>query len=70
VEAGLPAGTIWAVTWSGAQGFSGSDSVTFQEPNGTHAFAIAPIAGYVALRFSGTLTVFGADHTEPVVFTR
>ncbi len=59
-ETGLPSGTTWAVTVGGTTGQSTSGAIEFNETNGTYAYGVGNLTGYVATPLSGTLVVAGA----------
>ncbi len=67
-ESGLPAGTPWTVTLGGLHNSSTGSSMTFVEVNGTYAFAVTPIAGYIASTWSGNLSVNGSAVTQNLTF--
>ncbi|MCI4352590.1 MAG: YncE family protein [Thermoplasmata archaeon] len=69
-ETGLPSGTIWLVTLNGAAGGSAGPTITFQEPNGTYTYTIAPIAGWTVAMYRGSLTVPGAPTGVAVAWTQ
>ena len=68
VEAGLPAGTAWSIT-SGTQTVSSTKGeLNLSLTNGTSAWALAPVAGYVATPTSGSVTVTAAPTTVSIAF--
>ncbi len=68
VEAGLPAGTAWSIT-SGTQTVSSTKgALNLSLTNGTSAWTLAPVAGYVATPSSGTVTVAAAPTTVSIAF--
>ncbi len=67
-ESGLPTGTSWSVTLNGVLQSSSTPTIAFQEPNGTYAYAISPIAGY-STTFNGQVKVDGTGSTVAVAFT-
>ncbi|MCI4372385.1 MAG: hypothetical protein L3K02_01885 [Thermoplasmata archaeon] len=71
-ESGLASATTWGGTITGRSGTSSflgtGSSVTFQEPNGTYALSITPVAGYTA-SYSSALAVNGSAVTQGVTFT-
>jgi hypothetical protein len=72
-ESGLPSGTSWSVTMGGTRVNSTTSTVTLNEPNGTHPYAITDIAGWheTTLAYAGSVTVTGAPVPEPtLVFTQ
>ncbi len=72
-ERGLPSGLTWQVTLGGGsmslRTDGGTDDLTFTEPNGAYAYAIAGVPGWqqATLPASGTVTVSGATVTEPTL---
>ena len=71
-ESGLPTGTSWSVTFAGTSQTSTATSITFQEPNGTYAWAIANVPGWhiSSGAYSGSSTVNGAPVTVATTFTQ
>ncbi len=67
LEQGLPVGTEWAVDLAGAWQNSSNASDSFEEPNGTYAWAIRSPAGY-STDPQGTVTVLTANRTVNVTF--
>ena len=70
IENGLTNGTSWSVTLNGTTESSTSDSITFQEPNGTYDFSIGNTTGYTVLLQSGVVAVNGTSVSESVIFTQ
>jgi hypothetical protein len=70
VESGLPKGAQWSVTFNGQTQTSTSNSITFNAVNGVYPFSIPTRFGYVALPWSGSITVNGANVTEQIMFIR
>ena len=66
--AGLPSGTNWSVTLNGTTRHSTTTTINFAEPNGSYAFTVGPIAGYVAGPASGNLSVDGQDVGQTITF--
>ncbi|MGC8630794.1 MAG: DUF7619 domain-containing protein, partial [Thermoplasmata archaeon] len=69
-EAGLPSGTTWYVNLSNGQSYSSSsNTITFNEPNGTYSYTIASNnKEYAPTQYSGSFTVNGAPITESITF--
>ncbi|MGC9176788.1 MAG: InlB B-repeat-containing protein, partial [Thermoplasmata archaeon] len=65
IENGLPSGTTWYVNLSNGQSYSSStNTITFNEPNGTYSYTMA--AGnkeYCPTQYSGSFIVNGASIT-------
>jgi hypothetical protein len=68
-ETGLAAGTSWSVTVAGTTQSSTTTTVVFQEPNGTYAYNLTPIAGYTSTAYTGNVTVSASVTTIVVVWT-
>ena len=68
-ETGLPAGTSWSVTLNGFPKSSTTDTITFQEPNGSYAFTAGSVSGYTVSPSPGTIRVNGAAVSQPITFT-
>ncbi|HUI38240.1 MAG TPA: YncE family protein, partial [Thermoplasmata archaeon] len=68
-ETGLPNGTNWSVMLSGTLHTSNSTRISFLEPNGTYAYTVGAVYRYDASPASGTVTVYGANVTQPIAFT-
>jgi len=68
-ESGLPSGTSWTVTLNGAPHTTTSSSITLQEPNGSYAYTILPVAGYSSSVSSGNVEVSAAPAGVAVTFT-
>lgn len=66
VESGLRAGVLWSVTLNGTSLSSKSTVISFNEPNGSYSYNIGKINGYVANKYTGTITVNGANVTVPI----
>jgi hypothetical protein len=75
LERGLPNGTGWGVTVNGALegttvgSASSGDSIVFNETNGSQAYSISPVDGWIqhTLPYSGALLVNGAALIEPTL---
>ena len=68
VETGLSSGTLWTVTLGGSSLSEYSSTVTFSEPNGTYAFTVHPVNGYIANPSSGLIhIVAGQVSITPVL---
>ena len=68
-QAGLPNGTNWSVTLGGLTAHSTGASIQFLEPNGTYAYSVGPVLGFLPSPSSGYVTVDGAGPTHPVTFS-
>lgn len=69
-EHGLPDDTVWSVTFNGVTESGFSVYLDFLAPNGTYGFTVAPIAGYHANTYQGTVPVRGSDVTVAIAWTR
>lgn len=59
-EMGLPAGTVWSVTFNGTTNHSAGSSDVFWVRNGTDLpYQVGPVAGYVPIPGSGSVNVTG-----------
>lgn len=66
---GLPASTAWSINLSGAWNTSRGATIGFSEPNGTYAFQVGAVPGFVPGAWYGTVTVAGGLATASVAFT-
>ncbi|MCI4317357.1 MAG: LPXTG cell wall anchor domain-containing protein, partial [Thermoplasmata archaeon] len=69
IESGLTGGTTWAVTLGSNSSLSNLTDIAFAEPNGSYAFTVASVPGYVRNVSSGDVTVAGAATTKYIGFT-
>ena len=69
VEAGLPASTPWSVTLGTVTNSSSTSTIGFVEPDGSFAFSVGAVSGYVANRTSGSVTVSGSSRTVEIGFS-
>ncbi len=75
-ESGLQNGTVWSVTLNGTVKSSSSGNITFNVPNGTYPYSIAPVPGYSVIsalgynETSGSITVSGYNIKYPLSFLR
>jgi len=67
-ENGLPSGIQWSVRLNGTTRSSTTNTITFNEPNGTYSYSVASVSGYMASPLSGTIMVNGADLFIPITF--
>jgi hypothetical protein len=68
-ESGLPSGTWWSVTLAGGFEEQSSDSIAFQEVNGTYGYSVGAPSGYAPSPASGSVVVKGAAVTVTISFT-
>ncbi len=67
-ETGLPAGTVWSVRFHSVDQ-TGTGSLSFSgTPNGTYAFSIQTIAGYVPTPSTGSVFVHGSPAPVAISF--
>ncbi|MFZ3355143.1 MAG: alkaline phosphatase family protein [Thermoplasmata archaeon] len=59
-ESGLAIGTNWSVTLNGTLQNASTSSIGFQEPNGTYAYTVGPVANFTSEPSDGRVTVNGA----------
>lgn len=67
IESGLPAGTLWSVSLNGATNNSSTSTITFIESDGTYAYSVQAVSGFVAQQPDGNLTVNGSNLSLSVV---
>jgi YVTN family beta-propeller protein len=67
---GLPASTNWSVTLGGVPQSSQASSITFQELNGTYAYAVGVVAGWTPSGLGGPIVVDGAAIAKTVLWSR
>ncbi len=69
-EFGLPVGQAWSVQAGGANLTSTSVEISFEMPNGTLGYRVAPIAGFHASLYSGSLVIAGVSILVSVNWTQ
>ena len=69
-ESGLPSGTTWYVNLSNGQSYSSStNTIKFNETNGTYSYTIATSnKEYAPAEYSGSFIVDGAQLSESITF--
>jgi hypothetical protein len=68
-ESGLPSGTLWSVTLNGVTESSTTNTITFNEPNGTYSYTIATVnKNYAPSPSSGTFKVNGNNVNIAITF--
>ena len=69
-ESSLPSGTAWSVTLNGAtEKATAPEAIVFTGmANGTYAYTVGSVAGFTSQPSSGSVTVYGINATQPVVF--
>jgi hypothetical protein len=67
-ESGLPNGTSWKVTVGGIGQSASIANLSFAEPNGTFAYQVAGIAGYVPTPSAGSVNVVAGGASFRIVF--
>ena len=68
-ESGLPTGTSWSVILAGISKTSTTPTIAFQEPNGTYAFSVGSVSGYIAAPSTGSFHVLGAPVSQSLAFS-
>lgn len=70
-ESGLALGTNWSVSLGGVQEHSTTSAILFAEPNGSYAYSVASVPGYLGPSpASGTVNVNGGAVTVGISFTQ
>lgn len=69
IESGLTAGTSWSVTYADVVNTSVGSEMNFTEPNGTYAFQVHQVPGYMAVPAAGNLSVDGSPIAETISFS-
>jgi hypothetical protein len=64
-SSGLPAGTLWGVRVDSQQVTTTSTSLIVSLPNGTFAYQLLPVPGYVPSAWTGLVTVQGGPLVGP-----
>ncbi len=67
-EIGLPTGTLWGVTFNGTQSTTTSSTLTYTAGNGTYAYQVSLVTGYVPSPSSGAVFVLGAGQVKQIGF--
>ncbi len=67
-ESGLPTGSLWNVTLGNSTQSTTGSTASFSRPNGTYAFTVEPPPTFIAIPSSGSVSVAGANATEPIRF--
>ena len=68
-EAGLPTGTNWSVTLGAASGNSTTPTIVFSDPNGTYAYLLGIVPGFVPNVDHGTVILTGTGASIDVTFS-
>ena len=68
-ERGLPGSSTWSVTLGNSTIKSSTNSVVFNETNGTYSFRVDAINNYTVYPSVGTVVISGADKVLDVRFT-
>lgn len=68
-ETGLPAGTVWSVTFGGLQHTSSSGTIVFSAMNGSYTYSIGTVNGLHANPSGGSITVDGAAQSVSIAFS-
>jgi YVTN family beta-propeller protein len=67
-EEGLPTGTSWSVIVNGTRISSNSTTVSLPKPNGSYAYRVGPVSGFVPTTANGSVAIDGADMNVSVPF--
>ena len=67
-ENDLPSGTSWSVALNGTTKSSTTNTITFQETNGSYGFAVVTVSGYAASPSTGTVKVNGGSAGQTITF--
>ncbi len=68
-ESGLPSGTSWSLTLNNITKSSTTNTITFNEPNGTYSYSISGISGYRPNTYSGTVIANGNTIDENITWS-
>ena len=68
-ENGLPSGTVWSVNLSGVLLDSNGSSISVSRANGTYAYVVPSVPGYLVSPNSGSVVVNGANSTVTLGFS-
>lgn len=69
-ESGLRNGRVWSVTFNGyTQTAVAPANITFGELNGTYAYSVPNVTGYLAAPSAGHVTLAGRSVTTAIVFS-
>ncbi|MGA3021816.1 MAG: PQQ-binding-like beta-propeller repeat protein [Thermoplasmata archaeon] len=69
-ETGLPSTTAWSVTMGGSVKNSTIPKISFVESNGTYAYTVGSVSGYVGSPSYGSVMVNGTGKIVQVTFNR
>jgi DNA-binding beta-propeller fold protein YncE len=65
---GLPIGTSWTLQLNGASASSASPEITYIEPNGTYAFRVETVTGYLANPSGGVIKLNDSGRQTNITF--
>ncbi|MEM1995939.1 MAG: S53 family peptidase, partial [Thermoplasmatales archaeon] len=68
-ETGLPANTLWSISFDGLTKASSSQTISFVAPNGTYYYNLSALSGYKTNTAIHTITVNGDNLSIPITFT-
>ncbi len=69
-ETGLPAGSLWSVTWNNTTNLiSTASSLSVVVANGSYSFTVNPEQGYNFTPANGTIIVTGANVSTTIAYT-
>ncbi len=68
-ESGLPSGTMWSVTLISGVKTSITESITFNETNGTYTYIVGGATGYTPSPSSGNVSIHGQGVTTQIEYS-
>lgn len=68
-ETGIPSGTNWSVDLGSTILNSTTNSITFEEPNGTLGYTVNAVSGFTTSRSSGAVGISGKGSTVAIGFS-
>lgn len=68
METGLPAGTPWTVSFDSIRENSTTDTLSFEQVNGTYDYAVAVLSAYFAVPATGSVTIDGGPVSAAIAF--
>lgn len=69
-ESGLPPMTNWSIDLAGTTENATSAPIRFAEPNGSYAYTVGSVAGFIPDATSGSVTVNGATQYVPLTWAQ
>ncbi len=68
-ESGLPSGSNWSVDFGGTVLGTTTQSIVFNEPNGTYSYSVLTPGGFSAHPSSGTVSIQGTSANVQIAFS-